>query len=236
MFFNRSDVQNLEKKLRVKHEYSPQERIYIEKSQKYCKYLRYIPGIQLVAIGNSLSMKSASKESDIDLFIVCAENRIWTVRLLGTLFFMIMGERKTQKKHAWKFCMSFFCSTESLNFSNFAINNDIYLFYWILNIKVLIDTGDTYQKFKDVNTWANFQDFDDLQNQARDFIVYESNTLRVWNKVGDFFNSLIRVFLLPKSLSKYEKLWKPFWVIINDSMLKFHDKDARKSIRDQVFF
>jgi hypothetical protein len=37
-----------------------------------------------------------------------------------------------------------------------------------------------------------------------------------------------------KTLRQYEKLGKPEWVIITDDMLKFHDKDRRKEIRDAI--
>jgi hypothetical protein len=33
---------------------------------------------------------------------------------------------------------------------------------------------------------------------------------------------------LRKTLKTYERLWKPWWVVISDTMLKFHDNDQRK--------
>jgi hypothetical protein len=33
-------------------------------------------------------------------------------------------------------------------------------------------------------------------------------------------------------LETYEKLWKPWGVVISDTMLKFHDNDQRKVYRD----
>jgi hypothetical protein len=35
-------------------------------------------------------------------------------------------------------------------------------------------------------------------------------------------------------LQSYEKLWKPFWVIIQDGMLKFHDNDKRKYFSQKI--
>jgi hypothetical protein len=35
---------------------------------------------------------------------------------------------------------------------------------------------------------------------------------------------------LPKTIKNYKKLWKPYGIIINDNMLKFHNNDVRKKI------
>ena len=57
----------------------------------------------------------------------------------------------------------------------------------------------------------------------------------VWKEsIYKKLNTLIRYFLLPRTQRRYEKLWKPEWVIISDQMLKFHDTDKRKTIRDTI--
>jgi hypothetical protein len=45
--------------------------------------------------------------------------------------------------------------------------------------------------------------------------------------------SMIRKFWLPHTLGSYKKLWKPWGIIISDTMLKFHDNDQRKIYRDK---
>jgi hypothetical protein len=45
---------------------------------------------------------------------------------------------------------------------------------------------------------------------------------------------LLKKIFLKKTQKTYEKLNKPFWVIINDDMLKFHDKDIRKEISKKL--
>jgi len=41
----------------------------------------------MVGVGNSISMNSATKNSDIDLLIVSENNMMWFVRILVTLIF-----------------------------------------------------------------------------------------------------------------------------------------------------
>jgi hypothetical protein len=48
-------------------------------------------------------------------------------------------------------------------------------------------------------------------------------------------NVFIRFFLLRKTLKTYEKLWKPEGIMISDNILKFHDRDRRKEIREKIF-
>jgi predicted nucleotidyltransferase len=44
----------------------------------------------MVGIGNSISMNSASEDSDIDLLIVTEKNKMWLVRILVTLIFQVL--------------------------------------------------------------------------------------------------------------------------------------------------
>jgi hypothetical protein len=46
---------------------------------------------------------------------------------------------------------------------------------------------------------------------------------------------LLKSFFLPKTKKSFKKLWNPFWVIINDNMLKFHNDDKRKKISTKIF-
>lgn len=48
------------------------------------------------------------------------------------------------------------------------------------------------------------------------------------------FESLIKKIWAPKTLRTYEKLGKPWGVVISETMLKFHDNDQRKIYRDNI--
>lgn len=78
----------------VKEEPSSFEYGLYKKSQRYIAWLRFIPGVQLVAVGNSLSMNATTEDSDIDLFIVTKSDILWTVRLLVTVIFHFLGVRR----------------------------------------------------------------------------------------------------------------------------------------------
>jgi hypothetical protein len=47
-------------------------------------------------------------------------------------------------------------------------------------------------------------------------------------------NSLLKKIFLKKTIKHYNKIWKPYWVIINDDLLKFHNSDIRKKIKEEL--
>ncbi len=190
-----------------------------------------------------------------------------------------------------------------MDLSQIAIENDIYLYYWIYYMRPIYVQNETYEKFLSANSWVDVDEEQKRENKK--FIeVYhlddeiqdpnmppfchpdvgriclcpiswtgadpsylgmtketEKNTKSMENGVweinedpetssGPFqseawewpedigmykkINTLIRYFLLPRTLRTYEQLWRPEWIIISDQMLKFHDRDRRKEIRDQL--
>jgi hypothetical protein len=211
-----------------------------ERAQKYIQKLSRIPGIEMIAVVNSLSMYATHKDSDIDLFIVTQPGMIWFVRFFSTC---ILWKNRVWRKNediAGNFCLSFFITTEALDFSKIAIENDIYLYYWIYFLKPIFEKNNTYEKFLEANNWVQIDEDQKIENQKyviKDIPTISSLFLFSRKKKEYFYkkiNQLIRFFLLPKTLKSYKKLWNPEWIIISDIMLKFHNEDMRTLIRDRI--
>jgi len=229
--FNKNIFEKFNHHFWVKKKYSDIELNYINKVNQYLKIINYFPWIRLIAIANSLSMKAANKDSDIDLFIVTTNNSIWLNRFLITLYFSILNLRKTSKNHAWQFCLSFFITENNLNLENIAINNDIYLYFWIVYLKPIINNNNLYNKFiEENNKWINTKEYTNFIQENKKFIKYRKNKQKTW-KIITFIDNLIKKIWLPKTLKTYNKLNKPYWIIINDNMLKFHNNDIRKNLK-----
>jgi len=228
------------------------EKTLWKKVYKYVPILRHIPWILFIGVGNSLSMNACHKDSDIDLFIITRKNRIWTTRVLVTLFFSILWLRKTSKHHAGRFCLSFFVTEDALDFKDIAIENDIYLYFWILYMKPVIDKSDTYNRFLQDQSWCDMGEYRSMLEENKKHILRHScegrnqsdskSTLSflsipafagmtaIWNII----EKILKFLLLPKTKKSFQKLEKPFWVMISDTMLKFHDRDKRKQIRERL--
>lgn len=228
------DKIKFDKLLNNKSEESKIEKTFYRKTEKYLKFIKWIPWIKMVWIGNSISMNSASKDSDIDLLIVTEKNKMWLVRILVTLIFQILWVRKNDKHHAGRFCLSFFCTVDWLDFSKFALKKDPYLYFWILYFKPILDFWNTYDLFIEKNkSWADFWEFKEIIENNRKYIKYNKIPLLTREGLGVALNNFFKKIFLPKTLKHYNKIGKPYWIIINDNILKFHNWDIRKEIADK---
>lgn len=233
--FGEKIFNNFKKYFKVKEEYSEIEKKYFQKAYKYIKYIKWIPWIKMIWIWNSLATKSATEKSDIDLYIITDKNAMWFVRIFVTFIFQIFWVRKDEKNHAWRFCLSFFSTIDGMDFRKFKIENDIYLYFRIVYFKPILDYNETYEKFLEINSsWANFDDYKDIIQENKKFIKYKknnkwSNIFFVW-----FFDKILKKIFLSRTLNHFERIWKPYGVIINDDLLKFHNWDIRQEISKKL--
>ena len=213
------------------------EKDFYQKLYKYIKYISWIPWLRMIGVWNSISMNCATADSDIDLYIVTSPNRMWFVRIIITFIFQILWVRKTPKHHAGRFCLSFFSTTDALDFWRFKISNDIYLYFWVLYFKPILNINNTYSDFLEANkTWVNLSKFPEKIQENKQYIQYSKriSERNNFSKIWDILDSLFKKIFLPKTLWHYEKIWKPYGIIINDDMLKFHNWDVRKEISDKI--
>ena len=89
--------------------------------------ISWIPGIQMIAVSNSLAMYATHKDSDIDIFIIANSRRMWLVRTLVLLVATIFKVRAKPGDEAGKFCFPFFMTEKNLSLRNIALENDIYI-------------------------------------------------------------------------------------------------------------
>lgn len=108
----------------------------------------------MVAVVNSLSMYATHEGSDIDLFVITAKNRMWFVRVLMTFSFWIHGVWRHGEDVAGNFCLSFFIEEDAMDISKIALEDDIYLFFWIYYMRPILVVGDTWDHFLVQNTWV----------------------------------------------------------------------------------
>lgn len=219
------------------------EEEFYKKTVKYIKFIKWVPWIKMIWIWNSISMNSAKEDSDIDLLIVTDNNKLWLVRILVTIIFQILQVRKDSKNHAWRFCLSFFCTLNWLDFWKFKLEKDPYLYFWILYFKPILNFNNTYNLFLEKNKqWADYSNFKKNIVENKKYIKYENSKINkyitkeygVLNYFLNILNNLFKKTFLPKTIRSYNKINKPYWVIINDDILKFHNWDIRKEIAIRV--
>lgn len=235
--FSKEIHEKLKKYFDIKENQSDIEKDFFKKTYKYVNYIKWIPWLKMISIWNSLAMNNANSESDIDLYIVTTRNSMWLNRIIITFLFQIMWVRKNDKNHAGRFCLSFFSTLDWMKFKNWKIENDIYLYFWIIYMKPILDYDNTYEIFLKLNKeWLEIDEYKDIVNNNKKFIQYKKNTKNwlILDKIITILDKITKKLLLPKTLSHFEKIWKPYWVIINDDLLKFHNNDIRQEIKKEI--
>lgn len=212
-------------------------------SQKYWKKVRwflpliqFVPFIAMVGVCNTLAYNNASKDSDIDLFIVARRGRLFFVRFLTVVLFGLLGVRRHGNKTARRFCLSFYVDESALNLEKIQEHeNDIYLPYWILTMKPIYGQK-TYGKFVNENLWIQ-KYFQRTLKMRQDF--WGNNILKffarlkefLWRgKWGDALEKKLRDAQMARHQRNLRKLPDGASIVVSEHMLKFHNVDRRKDI------
>lgn len=206
--------------------------------------LKYLVGVKMVAVVNSVVLGSVKQDSDIDLFIVTARGRLWLVRLLVTLFAQLLGVRRHGRHISDRLCLSFYVTDDRLDLSAVRYPTDPYFYYWLATFEPIYDDG-CYEKFIAQNQWV----LDRLPNFSAKVIgqegsVRDNRFSKLFKAIdGWCFNSflgesqerLARAFQKRKMAGNLSSLaGEPdSRVIITDTMLKFHESDRREEFRQR---
>jgi len=204
--------------------------------RQYGQYIVKVPFVEMVAVCNNLAYDNPTELSDIDLFIVIKEDRMWIARLIITLILQFHGVRRHGDKIAGRFCLSFFVTPKKLNMEPLLLKpSDPYMAYWT-KLLMPIYGEDTYKKFREENAgwlYANYGlKFSDRPNYR--FAFREKNFSKRFLELifkgwfGDFIEFLLKKSFKKHTYRKAKKLGPEASVVVTDDMLKFHNRDRRK--------
>ncbi len=212
-------------------------------AQKAAKYLQLVPFIKMMTVCNTLAYDNAEEKSDIDFFIVVKSGRMWTARFIATLLMQFLGLRRYNRKIKDRICLSFYVTEDNLDLSNMAIQDDIYLRYWITQVVPLYVRDDMDVEFAKANKWT--------KNYLPNFVLYQAGQKRkvldnrffiavrtirekmLRGRLGDAIEGWLRKIQRSKMDKNTRSLAQKSGteVIISDKMLKFHEIDRREEFR-----
>ena len=72
--------------------------------------------------------------------------------------------------------------------------------------------------------------------QAINNILISFNIKKINLNFLSFFDNLLKSIFLPKTMKHYDNIWRPYWIIINDNMLKFHNWDIREQTKKELVY
>lgn len=221
---------------------NPHMNEYLAEVEKMENLYKGIPFVEEIYLCNSITFNALHAGSDIDLFIITQPGRIRSTKFRAMLIFFFSGRKRTLSKKKKKVCLSFFITNDQKNLYNISIPNiDIYLCYRVQHL-VLLYQDEEKKGEKSIfqqNKWVKAV----LPNYQQQQVINIGNTvfsgkskIKIFlekigkGSIGDAIEGTLKYLQLfiinTKRIFAAERNKD---VIVNDSMLKFH-QDIRQKI------
>ena len=108
---------------------------YLTFVKKWSWLYKQFPFVDAIYLANSMSFNGLHADSDIDLFVVAQERRVWLARFFMTLMMWVYSIKRSGKITKKRFCLSFFVDRNNQNLESLLLHKrDIYLPYWIAHL------------------------------------------------------------------------------------------------------
>lgn len=185
-------------------------------ARKTAFLLSYIPTIEFIGLSGKLALLAASKNEDIDFFIITKKNSLWITRILILIFLLFVGLKRDPQSNKTKdrICANMFVDKSRLRIPQ--SEQDLFCAHEVSQLVPLVSKNNTYDLFLKENSWIKKY----LPNSIK--ILGEKDT----KILGD--NHLI--FLLENIAYKIQ-IWymrnKRTTEVIKKNYVRFHPHDAR---------
>lgn len=156
----------------------------MEEARSAVNVLKYVPWIKMAAVTGAVACYNASKDDDIDIFIITEKNRLWISRFFVFLLLKIAGKYAQGGEHNRKLCCNLFADETALKWDKSKQN--VYVAREILSMQPLLDRDMTYLKFLEVNSWVlrNFYNYKvDFPQKFPDSKLYKAKLVGVAEKL-----------------------------------------------------
>jgi len=214
------------------------------RARRITSFLSFCPFVRLIAVSNSLAYSNVREDSDIDLFIITAKDKIWTARFFTAGFLKLFGLRPTPARKRDMICLNFFVSEDALNLKNLRKRGhspDVYFPYWVRQLVPLYDEGDVFSRFAQSNGWVenyigavsgcwpNVRRRIHLRGASQ--LLKQGIELLAGARAVERLCKKFQLRKLPHAIA--EKANRSTDVVISDSVLKFHERDRRNEYREK---
>lgn len=213
----------------------------LRKLDKAVRLFSLTPFVRAVFVCNTLAFNAADSDSDIDVLVIVKLGRMWIARLWTTIIMSIYRLRRTKKKVTNRICLSFYLADRALNLSKFRIaHDDVYLSYWMRTLIPVYDPDQLGESILRANRelLAPFLPHARHVEPTMHYIGQKQRNKRTVTRLleqvfqshfGDRIEDITRSFQRKKIMRNTRSLVhaKDTRVVVNDSILKFHENDRR---------
>ncbi len=203
-----------------------------KRARRYAKVLARLPFVRAVAVCNSLGLANARPESDIDLFIVAKPGHVWTTRLFAAGWAQLRKLRPQRENRADTVCLSFFITEDVGDLTIVRNPVDPYFTVWLATLVPLYDPQARFATLWKKNAWITQALPQALPRGLAHQHAITPSFLQAWVEacfVGSWFEQWAERFQqqrLPQQLRVLVN--RDTRVVLNRTMLKFHDNDRRE--------
>jgi Predicted nucleotidyltransferases len=183
-------------------------------ARRYANYVSRVPGVRALYITGSLAVNNTKPNDDIDLMVITEPGRLWTTRLLLTLYTELLGIRRrapaksktkwgrpVQQDHTNKLCLNLYLTPDSYLLS--PNQQSLYTAYELIQALPLYDPHNTRDELLTANAWLTTY----LPNATREGTVPQRNSRLQAKKGSSADEGTVPIVLrLIESLCYYPQL------------------------------
>lgn len=185
--------------------------------------LSKIPTIRLMGVSGSLALGSCHPNDDIDFFIVCKKNTVWTTRLFSVIFLKLKGLYREDNNFKDKICLNMIID----NYHFAESRRDLYTAFEIAKLLPVFSKDQAYDKMISSNSWI------------KKYMPNVSAGIYINTSSFESASKLISYLFLAMERTGFEKIAKIIQLLymkkrtneeISDHFLAFHPRDFRNEI------
>jgi predicted nucleotidyltransferase len=213
----------------------------IKKAKNWIKLAAPLLFVRGIFINGTLAMKRANEQSDWDVLVVMKKNRIWSGRLIISVFLQLFFKRRHHDKIKDRFCLNHFLTEDGLIMEeedNAYLANELVFTLPIYGEKI-------FNKFIQLN---EHQLFKYKPNYSRDrsdyFFLLKENPILEKIKLsaewladvsfGDFFNRLVKKAMVKRIMANPKTYIPGADIRFSDQALIFLPQPRREIIWDRA--